>query len=88
MVGRSRQRVVVIGDLNGAYDVLVDILRGTKLVDQALQWSGGRAELVQLGDLFNRGAGAVLALRLRRGLEWTPEKTRVLWDTRTTPRRQ
>jgi Calcineurin-like phosphoesterase len=57
-------RVVVIGDLNAAYDALVEILRGTKLVNRRLEWTGGRAELVQLGDLFNRGDGAVQALKL------------------------
>src|SRR6187402_717141 len=57
-------RLVAIGDLNAAYDALVDILRGTGLVDQRLSWAGGQAELVQLGDLFNRGEGAVVALRL------------------------
>ena len=57
-------RVVVIGDLNGAYDVLVDILRGTGLVNRNLSWVGGRDELVQVGDLFNRGGGAAQALRL------------------------
>lgn len=57
-------RVVVIGDLNAADDALVEILRGTQLVDAKLRWRGGRAELVQVGDLFNRGAGALHALRL------------------------
>ncbi|HEX2871278.1 MAG TPA: metallophosphoesterase [Polyangiaceae bacterium] len=63
-------RIVVIGDLNAAYDALVEILRGTKLVNRKLEWIGGRAELVQVGDLFNRGGGAAqaltLLLRLRR----------------------
>jgi hypothetical protein len=57
-------RVVAIGDLNGAYDVLLEILRGTGLVNKKLDWSGKRAELVQMGDLFNRGGGAAQALRL------------------------
>ncbi|MEI9938646.1 MAG: metallophosphoesterase [Pseudomonadota bacterium] len=57
-------RVIPIGDLNGAYDVLLDILRGTGLVNRNLDWSGERDELVQLGDLFNRGGGAAQALRL------------------------
>ncbi len=57
-------RIVVIGDLNAAYDALVEILRGTKLVNRRLEWIGGRAELVQLGDIFNRGGGAVQALKL------------------------
>lgn len=57
-------RVIAIGDLNGAHDVLVDILRGTGLVNRKLDWSGKRDELVQMGDLFNRGGGAAQALRL------------------------
>ena len=64
MATRAHQKIVVVGDLNGAYDVLVDILRGTKLVSRELLWRGGRAELVQMGDLFNRGDGGLQALRL------------------------
>ena len=64
------RRIVVIGDLNGADDVLVSILRGTRLMDARGRWAGGRAELVQMGDVFNRGSGARhaldLMLRLRR----------------------
>jgi hypothetical protein len=63
-------RIIAIGDLNAAYDALEEILRGTKLVNRRLEWTGGRAELVQLGDIFNRGDGApralALLLRLRR----------------------
>jgi hypothetical protein len=50
--------------LNGAYDVLVEILIGTGLVNRGLRWIGGRDELVQLGDLFNRGSGALQAFKL------------------------
>lgn len=57
-------RLVAIGDLNAADDVLIDILRGTGLVDRRLRWRGGKSELVQVGDLFNRGPGAAAALRL------------------------
>jgi hypothetical protein len=63
-VSRAGTKIVVVGDLNGACDVLVDILRGMKLVNRELSWCGGRAELVQMGDLFNRGDGALQALRL------------------------
>jgi Calcineurin-like phosphoesterase len=69
-VPHSSPRIVVVGDLNAAYDALEEILRGTKLVNRRLEWIGGRAELVQLGDIFNRGDGATqaltLLLRLRR----------------------
>jgi hypothetical protein len=65
VTGRKRgSKVVVVGDLNGADDVLVALLRGTGLVDRKLRWTGGTAELVQMGDLFNRGGGALRALRL------------------------
>lgn len=60
----TSKRIVVVGDLNGAYEVLVEILQGTGLVNRRLDWSGGRDELVQVGDLFNRGGGASLALKL------------------------
>jgi len=63
-VAKAGAKIVVIGDLNGACDVLVDILRGTKLVNRKLNWCGGRVELVQMGDLFNRGDGALQALQL------------------------
>lgn len=55
---------MAVGDLNGAYDALVEILIGTGLVSRSLAWAGGRDELVQVGDLFNRGGGALQALRL------------------------
>lgn len=60
----SGKRIVAIGDLNAADDVLIDILRSTGLIDRKLRWAGGAAELVQVGDLFNRGGGAALALKL------------------------
>jgi len=49
-------RVVAIGDVHGAYDPLVAILRQTGLVDHRLRWSGGDAILVQTGDMIDRGA--------------------------------
>lgn len=58
------RKLVVIGDLNGADDVLIDMLQGMKLIDEDLRWVGGRSELVQMGDLFNRGGGALRAFRL------------------------
>ena len=60
----GRSRLVAVGDLNGADDVLWDILRRTRLINSDGHWIGGRAQLVQLGDLFNRGGGARAALEL------------------------
>ena len=64
------RRLVVIGDLNGAADALRGILHGTGLTDQNGRWTGGATELVQMGDVVNRGGGArraiELLVRLRR----------------------
>ena len=54
----SRHKFVAIGDLNAADDVLLDILRGTKLINRDNHWIGGKAHLVQIGDIWNRGPGA------------------------------
>lgn len=48
-------RVVVVGDVHGAYEELVTLLQGTGLVDAELRWIGGDDHLVSLGDLLDRG---------------------------------
>jgi len=49
------ERIVAIGDVHGAYDRFVGILRTTGLIDERLRWSGGKTHLVQLGDVVDRG---------------------------------
>lgn len=49
------ERVVAIGDLEGAYEKYLDMLRTAELIDEAGDWIGGRAHLVQLGDIPDRG---------------------------------
>ncbi|HJS80992.1 MAG TPA: hypothetical protein VJ748_10235, partial [Vitreimonas sp.] len=49
------ERIVVIGDLEGAYEKYLDMLRTAQLIDARGNWDGGRAHLVQLGDIPDRG---------------------------------
>ena len=49
------ERVVAVGDVHGAFDKFVTILREAKLIDGRRRWIGGRAILVQTGDIFDRG---------------------------------
>lgn len=49
------ERIVVIGDLEGAYEKYLDMLRTAGLIDARGDWSGGEAHLVQLGDIPDRG---------------------------------
>jgi len=48
-------RIVAIGDLEGAYEKYLDMLRTAGLIDEAGDWIGGRTHLVQLGDIPDRG---------------------------------
>ena len=63
------QRIVAVGDVHGAHDRLAAILRKTGLLDDRLRWAGGRAHLVQLGDVVDRGADSRKALDLLRRVE-------------------
>lgn len=66
---RTSERVVAIGDVHGAYDRFVGILRAAGLLDGRARWIGGRAVLVQTGDVLDRGADSRRALDLLRRLE-------------------
>jgi len=49
------ERIVAIGDLEGAYEKYLDMLRQAGLIDAQNNWIGGRTHLVQLGDIPDRG---------------------------------
>ncbi len=63
------ERIVAVGDIHGDYDNFVKILKGTGVLDDGLRWSGGRAHLVQNGDVMDRGPKARDILDLLRRLE-------------------
>lgn len=67
------KKIVAVGDLHGAYEYFVQILKGTKLIDENLRWIGGETHLVQIGDVLDRGDGAKdifdLAMRLEKEAE-------------------
>lgn len=48
-------RVYVLGDIHGRYQELIGLLQNAKVIDQELHWAAGKAHLVFLGDLFDRG---------------------------------
>ena len=63
------ERIVAVGDVHGAFDQLVAILRAATLVDERQHWTGGRAHLVQLGDVVDRGPDSRAAIDLIRRLQ-------------------
>jgi hypothetical protein len=65
----TADRIVAIGDVHGAYDQFVRILRAAGLVDGRARWAGGRATLVQTGDVVDRGPHSRRVLDLLMRLE-------------------
>lgn len=48
-------RVIVVGDLHGDYAAYREIMAAAGLSDREGRWTGGRATLVQMGDIVDRG---------------------------------
>lgn len=67
--GAAPPRIVAIGDIHGAYEAFTGMLRATGLIDEQNRWIGGKAVLVQTGDLVDRGAGVKQVLDLVMALE-------------------
>jgi len=63
------ERVIAIGDVHGAYDRFVEILKTAGVVGNDLKWAAGRAHVVQTGDILDRGDDSRKALDLIRRLE-------------------
>ena len=63
------ERIVAVGDVHGAYDRFVEILRTAGILDARLRWAGGRAHLVQTGDVLDRGPDSRKALDLLERLQ-------------------
>jgi len=67
-------RVVAVGDVHGSSDSLVAILRFAGIVDAKNKWAGGKAHLVQTGDLLDRGKDTRKVLDLLMRLEGEARK--------------
>ena len=67
-------RIVAIGDVHGAYNNLVDVLKNAELIDDKLEWVGGESHLVVVGDVVDRGADSRRCLDLLMELEKKAEQ--------------
>ena len=63
-----------IGDIHGDYASFTKLLGKLGLVDSKLRWIGGRKELIQTGDIFDRGPGSRAAVELLMKLEVEAKK--------------
>lgn len=51
----SADKVAVISDVHGQYDIMATLLKANAVVDTALNWSFGAGHLVVVGDVMDRG---------------------------------
>jgi TPR repeat protein len=67
MLSTGVARVIAIGDVHGDYESFAAVLRSAGLIDKDGNWSGGKAQLVQTGDIVDRGpdSRAVMDLLIR-----------------------
>jgi hypothetical protein len=62
-------RVVAVGDIHGAYENFVEVLRMAGIVDEDAHWVGGTAHLVQTGDFTDRGKDTRKVMDLLKRLQ-------------------
>ena len=62
-------RVVAVGDVHGDVEQLAAVLRSAELIDAGGAWIGGKAHLVQTGDVLDRGPDSRKAMDLLMRLE-------------------
>jgi len=68
------EKIVAVGDLHGDFKNFVTILKATSLVDDSLHWRGGKTQLVQMGDVMDRGPDARRIFDLIKTLEKEAEE--------------
>jgi hypothetical protein len=61
--------VIAVGDIHGEVDGFAAILERVRLIDKQRRWVGGRATLIQTGDITDRGPKVRDALDLLMKLE-------------------
>ena len=61
------ERIVAIGDVHGDYEQFIKVLQSAELIDASGNWIGGKAHLVQTGDIVDRGpdSRAIMDLLIR-----------------------
>jgi hypothetical protein len=49
------KKIVALSDVHGQYDVLIQLLKNQKIIDQNSDWAFGDGHMVMTGDMFDRG---------------------------------
>lgn len=71
---KKHERRIVIGDVHGDFRAFEKLLRRLELVDRDGNWTGGKEQLIQTGDLVDRGPDSRKAIELLMKIEPQAEK--------------
>jgi TPR repeat protein len=63
------ERIIAVGDVHGDYEQFAAVLRSAGLIDSNANWTGGKAHLVQTGDILDRGPDSRAVMDLLMTLE-------------------
>lgn len=63
------ERVVAVGDVHGDYEQFYAALQEADLIDRRGRWIGGKAHLVQMGDVPDRGPDTDKIIELLKALQ-------------------
>jgi hypothetical protein len=66
---KNVDRIVAVGDVHGDLAQFTGVLRAAGVIDREENWSGGKAHLVQTGDLLDRGPDSRKLIELLMKLE-------------------
>jgi hypothetical protein len=66
---RKIDSISVISDIHGEYDIYINLLKASGIIDKNLNWKFGKGHLVVLGDVFDRGEMVTEVLWHLFGLE-------------------
>ncbi|OCQ18420.1 hypothetical protein A7985_23470 [Pseudoalteromonas luteoviolacea] len=61
--------VAALSDIHGQYDIMIQLLKANKIVDENGSWVFGKGHLVITGDIFDRGSQVTEALWYIKWLE-------------------
>jgi len=49
------RKIAALSDIHGQYDLLIELFKNNRIIDETLNWSFGKGHLVIAGDIFDRG---------------------------------
>ncbi|MCB0566168.1 MAG: metallophosphoesterase [Phaeodactylibacter sp.] len=68
------EHIAAVSDIHGQYDLLLDLLKAHRIIDESGNWAFGEGHLVVLGDIFDRGDEVTDLLWFVHNLEKQAEK--------------